>query len=39
MYCISIFYVGTFDPVGDECVVPGGQTTATRIDKFKPYMI
>ncbi|MBK2106276.1 fumarate hydratase [Francisella philomiragia] len=34
-----IYYVGPVDPVGDEVVGPAGPTTATRMDKFTPFML
>ena len=34
-----IYYVGPVDPVGDEIVGPAGPTTATRMDKFTPFML
>ena len=34
-----IYYVGPVDPVGTEVVGPAGPTTATRMDKFTPFML
>jgi len=34
-----IYYVGPVDPVGCEVVGPAGPTTATRMDKFTPFML
>ncbi len=34
-----IYYVGPVDSVGDEVVGPAGPTTATRMDKFTPFML
>ena len=34
-----IYYVGPVDPVNDEVVGPAGPTTATRMDKFTPFML
>ena len=34
-----IYYVGPVDPIGEEVVGPAGPTTATRMDKFTPFML
>lgn len=34
-----IYYVGPVDPVRDEVVGSAGPTTATRMDKFTPFML
>lgn len=34
-----IYYIGPVDPVGDEVVGPAGPITATRMDKFTPFML